>query len=705
MMEYVPFWFARAIDRGSRQALGSRQRRWSGLPCGFVVACVAIASSVAASAATSNQIATPTHRQVRTIVPRIDGATVQLHTFTTNSKGLIVAGVGGNMPFYAIDSETGEYTATASKQPSAVLVIDHNGETVRQIDVEINPTAVTVAPDDTIYVGGSGKVIQISPQYEIVATIDSPHISDPEAMRKAAREGLIEQKKRMAGMFDDQIEMLNEQIKTIEDLDEDDRSRLQTAQLSAFKQQLKMYEGYSGGGEVTDEEIDQAIENSLSITSIAASNQDVFVCASPPGRGYQVWRVDRDFNEASEPTSVLDGLSGCCGQMDIQCCDDVLVVSENTRFRVGMYDRDGELLQSFGKRDRSSQSGFGSCCNPMNTLPMNDGSILTAESSIGHIKRFNDAGDLVAYIGRAKIGGGCKHCSLGYDAAHDTYFMQSQDENAICVLVSSDSGSVDEAERRIAELNDQWMPKLVGTWRKPSSKPGSEPKTDDDESGILSIIFGGGGGDDGSSAAIEAMKIAANGEVEILSGQYAQMGEDIRIKLEPVDSNSDGDHSVKVSFEFDQVAYLSGTWTAEGDDAAKFDSMMGVTKFQRDADSCEETCGGDDCEAGKCQNGDCANHADRLTANVADDDDAPTRSPLMVVADEPYELNEASELTDTFVQTLTPTWSYKLLPADDLGDEPEAELNRLGDDGWEYVGEMKGRLMFKKMSFGDIDQD
>ena len=36
---------------------------------------------------------------------------------------------------------------------------------------------------------------------------------------------------------------------------------------------------------------------------------------------------------------ILDGLRGCCGQMDIQCCKDNLLVSENTKFKIGIYDK------------------------------------------------------------------------------------------------------------------------------------------------------------------------------------------------------------------------------------------------------------------------------------------------------------------------------------------------------------------------------
>ncbi len=43
-------------------------------------------------------------------------------------------------------------------------------------------------------------------------------------------------------------------------------------------------------------------------------------------------------------------LGGCCGQMDIQCDDEHLLVAENTKFEVGIYDRDGKRLSGFGQR-------------------------------------------------------------------------------------------------------------------------------------------------------------------------------------------------------------------------------------------------------------------------------------------------------------------------------------------------------------------
>ena len=108
----------------------------------------------------------------------------------------------------------------------------------------------------------------------------------------------------------------------------------------------------------------------------------------------------------------MKGLSGCCGQMDVQCCDGNLVVAENTKHRVAVYDRDGKLVRAFGRNDREGKGdGFGSCCNPMNTRPVANGEIYTAESE-GFIKRFDKTGKFLGLVAEAKLTGGCKNVAV-----------------------------------------------------------------------------------------------------------------------------------------------------------------------------------------------------------------------------------------------------------------------------------------------------
>ena len=112
-------------------------------------------------------------------------------------------------------------------------------------------------------------------------------------------------------------------------LSDDERQLKQQADqiLAAYKQM-----GEQQSKAPTDEEIDQMAMQLANlgrkINAVAASDKHLY-CTAPAskGFGYSVWRTGLDF---SEPKRIVDGLSGCCGQMDIQCCGDDVVVSENS---------------------------------------------------------------------------------------------------------------------------------------------------------------------------------------------------------------------------------------------------------------------------------------------------------------------------------------------------------------------------------------
>ncbi len=206
---------------------------------------------------------------------------------------------------------------------------------------------------------------------------------------------------------------------------------------------------------------DSMLERALEITSLAVTSKDVFLCCGAlEGHGYEVWRTDHDL---SSPKKVVTDLGGCCGQCDIQATEDHLILAENTKFQVGLLDRDGNRLTSFGQQDRTSKDGFGSCCNPMNVRCCSNGDILTAESSLGFIKRFNKDGALVSTVGKAKIGGGCKHVAIGFDEKRDRYYMQYQDRNQICVLVPlAEAPEVTAEEKAALEAQQGLARKLTG---------------------------------------------------------------------------------------------------------------------------------------------------------------------------------------------------------------------------------------------------
>ncbi|MBL8810287.1 MAG: hypothetical protein JNM43_08935 [Planctomycetaceae bacterium] len=108
----------------------------------------------------------------------------------------------------------------------------------------------------------------------------------------------------------------------------------------------------------------------------------------------------------------------------------------------------------------------------MNVRCCDNGDILTAESSIGTIKRFNDKGELVGVVGKARIGGGCKHVALGYDSKRDRYYMMNVDRDHICVMLPNAEAPELTSEEQMAKTAREGLgQKLVGVWTVTGSAP------------------------------------------------------------------------------------------------------------------------------------------------------------------------------------------------------------------------------------------
>lgn len=498
----------------------------------LVLACAATALIPSSGFAfAESEIDSPSHRQVRTIRPEIGGQAASLHTFCLSPKGEVVA-------------------ACSLETQGALVFMDATGKCLKQIELEFVPTAVNFAPDGTVFAAGNGKLVHLAADGSIIKVGESPAANMSEEDKAKAIKQAEEQAKQMSAMFDQQIEMLKQQIEKLEKKEESERSRLDTARLDAFQSQLEMYESISTEQLAVNPE--DILGQTLTIPSIAVSEKDVFVtCRSAAGYGYEIWRTNYEFEEGER---VIESVSGCCGQMDIQCCEGNLVIAENSNFQVAFYDRDGKAINSFGKRDRTSKSGFGSCCNPMNVRPLSDGTVLTAESSIGHIKRFDQDGKLIGYVGKAKIGGGCKHCALGYDANSDSYFLMHEDANQICVLANqSELPEQTEEEKIIAKLRTEFDPMLLGKWQL-----GDTPAKDEKQSSSLlgNIVSGLLGSSTGptSNLPFDICVLHPDGKMEVSGGMYGSFGGDWA--WEPVEGK---DKQVKLVVYNDQVETLKLT--------------------------------------------------------------------------------------------------------------------------------------------------
>lgn len=424
-----------------------------------------------------------THKQSQVIKPTVDGKPVSLNTFCLDPDGNILACVGGTVVQYVMN-EDGSQQAKSINSPQQLQMYSPDGSMIRATDLEFKPTAVNVAPDGTVYVAGMGKIAHVSKDGKVLTTVDSPHIGDITSFRERIEEAAKKQLETNKERYKEQVARIEERIKEMEEKPEDDRTEIDERRLATSKQQKTMYEtqlqmldrsAATSGGEA-------AVNRKLGITALAVTSKDIFVCAySVEGTGYEVWRMTHEF---SEPTKVVSSLGGCCGQCDIQANETHLVLAENTKFKVALLDRDGKREADFGKGDRKAADGFGSCCNPMNVRCCENGDIITAESSVGAIKRFNKDGELIGVVGKAKIGGGCKHVAVAFDAKRDHYYMMNVDKDHICVLVpNAEAGDSTPEEVLAKQAREGLGKKLLGAWSLAGTKDKSDEPAAKDESG------------------------------------------------------------------------------------------------------------------------------------------------------------------------------------------------------------------------------
>ena len=410
-----------------------------------------LVSPMAAVDAANNEA---THKQARSIAPMVEGRPVKLETFCVgpdNNLWMCCAGTGADK--------------------GLVMVYSGEGEMLHSYPLKFIPQALNFSPDGKLFVAGSGKVAKMTSEGKVELEIDAPNIGNQEealaALKKENEKRIKEQTKAAKA----QLERLEEQIAKLEIVPEDEEEKAKTRR----ERRLKLLNVSKKQFEDAAANMAQAVDASGSMarwanaTGLAATEDDVFVsCPMLTGYGYAIWRLDHNLEN---PKSILDGVGGCCGQLDIQTDGENLLIAENTKFQVGFYDRDGKRLNGWGKRSRNDDEGFGSCCNPMNVRCCSNGEILTAESSIGHIKRFSQAGEYLGFVGTAKVAGGCKHVAIGFDSTRNWHYMMNEDRSHVAVLVPrKDAPAESEDEKLSREALALLGKNIYGTWEITSEK-------------------------------------------------------------------------------------------------------------------------------------------------------------------------------------------------------------------------------------------
>lgn len=380
-----------------------------------------------------------THSQTRTIeIQQGDDDKMTVNAFCLNASGEILAAVGSG--------------------PGEIRVLDDQGKLLRSWEISVKPEAINTAADGTTLAGGEGKLFQFSADGKVLAEVDAPHAESLRKSTRILREEAIAYLERSKNLnsgsslkaridtYENMIAKLEKKAET-EELNKQETQLLKALPLTlvSWKKQLAAQEEKEKSEEddatkkddapsesAIATQVERMMKSKLRVASISTDGQSIFV-ATPAlkGYGYAVWKLNKAMSEGTE---IVTGLSGCCGQMDVQACRNGLYVAENSRKRVVRYDANGEEISQWGKSDRTGLDGFTSCCNPMNVCFNKVGDVFTAESNTGRIKRFSADGEFLNFVGDVKLVPGCKNVSIAVTEDHSRVYMLDLTRNHIVVM-------------------------------------------------------------------------------------------------------------------------------------------------------------------------------------------------------------------------------------------------------------------------------
>ena len=384
---------------------------------------IQIRAAIAPAEAPAAEPADATHDTLKTVEVRSEsGGTLQTLTATVDGKVVCLVGPGRYAP-------AGQTTKAAA---SEIRVLDSDGKELSKWSLSFRGDAIGAAPDGSIYAAGDGHIARFSAAGELLGETDLPHLAAALKDKASVRAQAEEQLKAQAESLANSQQVIAAQVKRLEDKG-DSATDLEKKQLESYRNYLKTF---TERAKVTPAQIDAMVKSLSSrvriINAIAPTENEVYIaCGEMKGYGYAIWRMDADLKDAKQ---VLSGVSGCCGQMDVQADSSGFYLAENTKKRVAHYDRDGKELNAFGVSGRESNGpSFGGCCNPMNCRICSTGDILTAESE-GIVKRFNAKGEFVSLVGYAKLTGGCKNVAVAASPKADRVYFCDLPGSRVIIL-------------------------------------------------------------------------------------------------------------------------------------------------------------------------------------------------------------------------------------------------------------------------------
>jgi sugar lactone lactonase YvrE len=401
--------------------------------------------------------ATATHVQKKIVQAANVAAGEKLEDFCIDSQGRILALVGAPDADSVPSPLSGliqSVTGGSAKVECAIHVYDAEGELAAKWPVGFTGQAIGMAPDGTILVGGDGRVARFDAAGKKLHEAESPQMTyinqNSDEMKARAQDQLESDR----AVYAEQLKSFEEQLKELQAAeakkpaeaakpqpqqpDEAIELVMNTKQMAQYVQAYKsMVDNLQK--KTADDVLKEVLARARRTHSITASKDEVFVsCPAMAGYGFGVWRTDAKFGQAKE---IIKSLSGCCGQMDVQCCNGELYVCENSRHRVIRFDREGKEIGQFGKRDRTGEGeNFGGCCNPMNLCFNKNGNLYVSESN-GVVKHFTPDGKYLGVVGIASVQPGCKNSCVGVTADDDRLFYIDIYKSQVIVLARADAAA------------------------------------------------------------------------------------------------------------------------------------------------------------------------------------------------------------------------------------------------------------------------
>ena len=398
-----------------------------------------------------------THAQER-LITVVNGAGEKLTTFAVDADGRVLAGVAAEKPM--------------------IRVYDPSGERTAEWKLPIPPEAINVGPKGDVFVAGQGVLLKLDDTGVIALEKPSPNMATAaDAAADIKKRVLDKRAQLLSTKLQAEVNLYKKRLAEMEqkiaDLDRDlfaldqrdlekpaedeadeiaaERTKLQKRRAACAKLQAKLELNVvsppsqrrvaaknppkgrpQAAAPEPEVDVRQLIANQMRIASISASRDEVFfACSSSTGSGFDVWRTSYSFADAKK---IGEGLRGCCGQLDVQANDNGIYVAENTRHRVRGFSRDGRELLEFGSRERGRVDAFDGCCNPMNVAFGDDGSVYTAESGSGRVKRFSSNGTFMELVGQVELVPGCKKVSIAVSPRGDQVYMLDITRGHIVVM-------------------------------------------------------------------------------------------------------------------------------------------------------------------------------------------------------------------------------------------------------------------------------